>query len=385
MGKNNPLENLPCQVNMIIKESLIHHSERRIMKKNRVDDILTNIRAFSKESYHKSELLEEMLSLQAEIVRLTFNDDHASTADLRIWDVERHLEQLNEDCGHPADEELQYFKDGSKTLCNLIRAEISGSCGERKVFRRLEYLNSPNIVLRNIELSNGTLRTELDAIVITSKCLTIIEVKNTGKDIFIDENGNYFRTGEFLKWDCNIAEKMDIKEKLLRRAVTDTGISDLQIKCLVVFTNNRIEVQNKYHSIRTCFISQLNSIIEGFTLNDRYSEQLMQNLQQSIEKYSSQETYPFEFDVQKYKTDFATLMAKLEKAAEGKEGESAEQVSIETDDSFSKLEKNQPIASKQKVATYVKHFGIAAAAMSTFLTMVVMAINAKDFSTKINA
>ena len=104
----------------------------------------------TKGSYHKSELLDEMLALQAEIVRMTFNDDHASIADLKIWDVEKHLAQMNEDCGHPADEELQCFKDGSKALCNLIKAEISGSCGERKVFRRLEYLNSPNIVLRNI-------------------------------------------------------------------------------------------------------------------------------------------------------------------------------------------------------------------------------------------
>ena len=91
------------------------------------------------------------------------------------------------------------------------------------MFRKLEYLNSPNIVLRNIELSDGALRSELDAIVITPKCLTIVEVKNTGKDIFIDENGNYF-------------------------------------------------------PIRTCFLCQLNNIIESYTLDDRYSEQSMQDL-----------------------------------------------------------------------------------------------------------
>ena len=54
---------------------------------NRIDDIMASIRAFNKGSYHKSELLDEMLALQAEIVRMTFNDDHASIADLKIWDV----------------------------------------------------------------------------------------------------------------------------------------------------------------------------------------------------------------------------------------------------------------------------------------------------------
>lgn len=167
-----------------IEDADMLHSERRIMEMNRIDDIMTSIRAFTKERYRKSELLDEMPALQAEIVRLTFNDDHATTSDLRIWDVERHLEQMNEDCRHPAEEELQCFKDGSKTLCNLIKAEISGNCGERKVFRKLEYLNFPNIVPRNIELSDGALRSELDAIVITPKCLTIVEVKNTGTVLF---------------------------------------------------------------------------------------------------------------------------------------------------------------------------------------------------------
>ena len=355
------------------------------MEMNRIDDIMASIRAFNKGSYHKSELLDEMLALQAEIVRMTFNDDHASIADLRIWDVEKHLAQMNEDCGHPADEELQCFKDGSKALCNLIKAEISGSCGERKVFRRLEYLNSPNIVLRNIELSDGALRSELDAIVITPKCLTIVEVKNTGKDIFIDENGNYFRTGEFLKWDCNIAEKMDIKESLLRRAVTAAGIADLQIRSLVVFTNNRIEVQNKYHPIRTCFLCQLNNIIESYTLDDRYSEQSMQDLQQSIEAYSSQETYPLDFDVQKYKKDFATLMAKLEDASAGKEVTPAEPITTDTNDSLPAHEKIQLATSEENTPDYLKHIGIAAATISALITMAAITISAKAFTTKLSA
>lgn len=351
----------------------------------RTDDIVTSICAFNKESYHKSELLDEMLSLQSEIVRLTFNDDHAATADLRIWDVERHLAQLNEDYGHPADEELQCFKDEGKILCNLIKAEISGSCGERKVFRKLEYLNSPNIVLRNIELSDDAYRTELDAVVISPKCLTIVEVKNTGKDIFIDENGNYFRNGEYLKWDCNIAEKMDIKESLLRRAAAAAGITDLQIRSLVVFTNSRIEVQNKYRQIQTCFISQLNSIIEGCNLDDRYSEQSMQNLQQAIETASSQETYPFEFDVQKYKEDFATLMAKLEDSAAGKEVISTDQLSTDTDDTLPTKEKIQPSLSRTKVPEHLWHIGIVTAATSTMLTLAAVTISAKVFSTRIRA
>lgn len=282
------------------------------MKTKRIEKLVSGMTSFSKKHYHKSELLNEMFALQAEIVEAAFSEEHAATADLRIWDVERHLEQLNEGCGHVADEELQRFKDESKVLCNMIKAKISGNRGEYKAFKTLEYLRSQNRVLRNVELQDGANRSELDAVVITPKCLTIVEVKNTSKNIFIDEEGNYYRTGEFLKWDCNIAEKMALKEELLRITLKKAGIVHVQIRSVVVFTNNRIEVQNKYSQIRTCFVSQLAYIIDGFRMEDTITEIEMDAIQVIIEAATNKESYPFDFDVLQYKVDFATLLATLE-------------------------------------------------------------------------
>ncbi len=174
------------------------------MNMNRVNELMASMNSFGKEAYHKSELLDEMFALQSEIVSLTFNEDHAATADLKIWDVERHLEQLNADCGNAADAELEKFKGGCKVLCNLIKAEISGNRGEYKAFRTLAYLQKDHIILKNVELMDGDLRTELDAMVINPEGITIIEVKNTSKNRFINENGNYDRTGEDWKWDVYI-------------------------------------------------------------------------------------------------------------------------------------------------------------------------------------
>ena len=285
------------------------------MKTNRVNEIMTSMKSFSKDKYLKKELPTEMLALQREIVGLTFNDEHASIADLRIWDVERHLEQLNQDCGNIADEELLRFKEGSKTLCNLIKAEISGGRGEAKAFRTLQYIRSKNIVLKNVELSDGDRRTELDAIVVTPDVITIVEVKNTAKNIFIDENGDYYRTGEYLKWDCNIAEKMTLKEELLRKVLADDGIENIKIRSIVVFTDNRIEVQNKYPGIRTCFVSQLTYIIDGFKNSTSMSEDEMEHIEELIRKAEHKEAYPFNFDVAQYKMNFAILMSALEEAS----------------------------------------------------------------------
>ena len=282
------------------------------MKAKRIEELMADMKSFSKDGYHKSELLNEMFALQQEIVELTFSGEHAATAELKIWDVEKHLERLNEECGHVADEELRKFMDDSKILCNLIKAEISGNRGEYKAFKILENLQSQNRVLRNVELSDGQTRTEIDALVITPACATIVEVKNTARNILIDEDGNYYRTGEFLKWDCNIAAKMAVKEDLLRKVFETAGYGHICIKSIVVFTNNRIEVQNKYTQIRTCFVNHLAYIIddyrtvEGITMND------MESIQNVIENAMCKEIYPFEFDARQYQEDFANLLATLE-------------------------------------------------------------------------
>ena len=285
------------------------------MEMNRVNELMASMKSFGKDAYHKSELLDEMFTLQREIVALTFNEDHASTADLKLWDVERHLEQMNQDCGNVADEELGRFEEGCKTLCNLIKAEVSGNRGEYKAFRTLEYLKSDHITLKNVELRNGDLRTELDAVVITPYGITIVEVKNTAKNIFIDEEGSYYRTGEFLKWDCNIAQKMELKEELLRKVLVAEGIENVAINRVVVFTDNRIEVQNKYTKIRTCFVSQLAYIIDGFKSQTNLSQEEMENIESCIRQAEHKEAYPFGFDVKQYKQDFATVMAVLEEAS----------------------------------------------------------------------
>lgn len=303
-------------------------------KAERVSEIIEAMKSFGKDKYQKSERLGEMFALQREIVELTFNGEHASTADLKIWDVERHLEQMNQDCGNVAYEALQAFKNGSKTLCNLIKAEISGKRGEEKAFRALQYVKSKNIVLQNIELKDGDLRTELDAVVIMPGTIVIVEVKNTAKDIFIDENGDYYRTGEFLKRDCNIAEKMLTKEDLLRKALESKGIRNVQIRSVVVFTDNRIEVQNKYSPIRTCFVSQLAYIIDGFNGGQMMTDEEMDQIESAIKAAESKGAYPFGFDVQQYKKDFAMLMATLEEASAIKESAAMEEdVVIDTKES----------------------------------------------------
>lgn len=285
----------------------------------RIGEILNGMSSFTKDLYNKQEVLPELLALQDELVKLTFNDDHAENGNLRIWDVESHLDKLNSDCGHIAEEQLAKFKAGCKVICNTIKAEKSGQAGEYKAFRSLETLRCKNSVLKNIEFVEGDHRTELDAIVITEKAIFIVEVKNPGKDIYIDERGNYCRVSDTLIFDNNIGEKMNEKDFLLREALGDCGIENINIQNIVVFTNSAMHVENRFPYINTCYLSDMPHRIVGYDGERIYTDDDIAAMISAIETNKCHETYPLPIDMQEFKQDFANLMATLEKASETEE------------------------------------------------------------------
>ena len=281
----------------------------------RKHEIVSGIKSGAKASYHRSEVLPELLALQQEVVSLTFNQDHADFADLKIWDVVKHLSQLNEEKGGIASEELSRFQSGCRRMSNLIKAEISGNWGESKAFAALDRVRAEKIVLKNVELSEEDQRTEIDAVLIGRRGAFIIEVKNTKRDIFIDRDGGYYRTGQYLRFDSNIGERLSSKKDLLKNALRKAGLDKIEIFEIVVFTNNRIEVVNQCERIQTCFLGQLPYIIDEWRKGGHISSEEMRRAAQTIEEARCYETYPLELDVERFKSDYAELMVKLEAAS----------------------------------------------------------------------
>ena len=318
------------------------------MNEKRVNEIITSMESFSENAYFKTDYLNEMLKLQNEMIKLVFNDEHCELAKLRIWDVEKHLSNLNEEYGHPADQELQKFIEGSKILSNLIKAEFSGNKGEFKAFKALENLKYPTRMIKNIEIHGDDCRTEIDAVILSKNEIIIVEVKNTAKNIFIDESGNYFRTGEYLKLDCNIGKKMKLKENLLKNVLLENEVEDITIKSVVVFTNDKIEVHNKYKEIITCFTSQLLDIVERVNVEEKYSNDLLNEYNTKINNAKIQTKYPFDFDVAQYKLNFANVLSILENASIAKPSE------IKIEDTVNKHE-NKSRNNQERVLSVVKN------------------------------
>ena len=279
----------------------------------RIHEITSQFQSFSKERYHKTELLPELFALQSELVEIAFDGEDIDKTSLRIWDVEKRLADMNAECGGIVIDQLHSFERDCKYICNLIKAEISGNRGEDKAYESLSRIRGEHTILRNVELSNDTMRSEIDAVVITRNGAFIIEVKNTSKNIFIDAEGNYYRTGEFLKWDSNIGEKMRIKRDLLREVLDAQGLTYMPIYEVVVFTNNKVEIQNKCTTLKTCFLSQLPYAIDKCH-NMTFSFKEMDLAIETISAANKESYYPLEFDVESFKNNFANILATLELA-----------------------------------------------------------------------
>ena len=279
------------------------------MKAARINEIKNNMTAFTNTTFTRDELLEEMIKLQNEMATITFGEDAEGK---RFYEIARHYSEVNATKNHIADELVEKVGKKCNEISNLIRADISGRKGEGKAFSRLQYLLSQHGLRKNIEISNGDKKTEIDALVVTEKAAFIIEVKNTKRDIFIDAEGQYYRTGEFLKWDSNIGAKLNLREAFVREAAEKAGIKNLRIVKVVVFTDNRIRVQNKCLDIRTCFLNQLTSVIDTFRGNKVLSINDIESLLNVVDEMETKSSYEVKFDVESFKTEFAEMVATLE-------------------------------------------------------------------------
>ena len=274
--------------------------------KRRIEEIMNAMNSFTKEMYSKDELLPELMELQKEMVNLTFNEGHADNGQLKIWDVVKHFEQMNLDCGEVANNQIYKFKHSCSNFSNLIKGEIAGKAGEQRVFKSLETMNCNYRMVKNVEFKQGDHRTELDAVVITEKAVFIVEAKNTMKDICIDERGNYCRmTNNRLTFDKNIGERMNEKTYLLREALNQAGIKDVKIVSFVVFTNSAIQVENRFPYIETCYLSDLPHKICKCEGEKIYDTECFQKMVAAINEQKCHETYSVEMDVDAFKREFA--------------------------------------------------------------------------------
>lgn len=282
----------------------------------RYNEIMNSFTSFGKERYRKDEILDEMFKLQDELVKLTFNENHATEGDLRIWHVQSHFKKLNEEKGNIADEEVKLFISDAKCLENTIKSEISGIRGESVIRAVLNDLNDTGDIVQNLELCSGEDRCEIDFLYISENALYIIEVKNRRSDIFIDYEGNVYRMGEYNYKEYNILEDMNHKEQVLKAVLANYGYESIPIKRIVVFSNDRVTVRQKCQELTVCFGSQLVDVIEEMDSAEKSTTINVEEVLSALVYEKRADEYAPSFDPEVMKKHFAEMVIKIENAAE---------------------------------------------------------------------
>ena len=102
------------------------------------------------------------------------------------------------------------------------------------------------------------------------------------------------------------------KEYLLRSILDQIGYKNPNIMSCVVFTDSKIEVENKCEFVNHTFASCLAHIIYNNSGNKIYSLQEMKKISNKIKMSEIKQKYAPSFDVESIKKSFVKLLVKLE-------------------------------------------------------------------------
>lgn len=234
---------------------------------------------------------------------------------MREKDLMVHFATLAAEYGLKETETYKRFESNMNDLGYTIGSFINGMKGEKIARRALKLISfDKNVkILYNIALEDEDAQAEYDAIVITPYGLFVVEVKNWGAEMHIDENGILRRNDQDIKYD--LPGRMSVKEGLLREYLGD--IFPDKYQGIVLFSNENAKVQDDYKQMPVCYgggivysirsfnrgeeiltASQINKIAERITSNHKEQRALCKvNCEEIVE-------------------DYALLMAAIEEAAE---------------------------------------------------------------------
>ena len=277
------------------------------------ESLLSSLKGLSNDVYSREELLPEMDQLEKEMAQIVFEDGLDIPAEyVHMSYIMKHLHEMNNVAGNVADQELKRLSRLASIFSNHVRAQQSGITGEDRVEQYLDYMKSNHVVLRNLQLSDGVHNTEIDFLVLKQGVATIVEVKNSKRDIYIDEVGDMYKIGRYENFDSHLGAKMDFRAEVIKKLLKDAGFENMKIEKVVVFTNNRIQIKKDYQGFRVCFLSRLPHLIDYFygTGVIQFTKHLQQ-IADFIQSKDLNEYYPFDMDVQEFKEAFVDAYLKI--------------------------------------------------------------------------
>lgn len=264
--------------------------------------------------YTNQEIVDLLMEVQKTMFTGVYEKTHAEF--MKERDLLMHFSSLAEEYGLKETETYRRFEKNMSDLGYTIGSFIKGMKGERIAKRALKLISFDKDVkiLYNIALEDEDAQAEYDAIVITPYGLFVVEVKNWGAEMHIDENGILQRNDQDIKYD--LPGRMSIKEGLLKEYVGDLFPDKYQ--GIVLFSNENAKVQDDYRKMPVCYGGGIVYTIRDYKSNGNVltSEQISVIEERIVSNHKEQKA-PCKVNCEEIIDDYATLMAAIEEAAEG--------------------------------------------------------------------
>lgn len=264
--------------------------------------------------YTNQEIVDGLMEVQRKQMEGVYEQTHAEH--MRERDLMLHFSTLATEYGLRETALYKRFEDNMNDMGYTIGSFIKGMKGEHIARRALKLISfDKNVkILYNIALEDDDAQAEYDAIVITPYGLFVVEVKNWGAAMSIDENGILRRDDQDIKYD--LPGRMSVKEGLLREYLGDLFPSRYQ--GIVLFSNENAKVQDDYKQMPICYgggiVYSIRTFNEGKVI---LTDSQIELIAEKINSNHKEQRALCKVNCKEIIEDYAVLMAAIEDAADG--------------------------------------------------------------------
>lgn len=293
---------------------------------NQIENQLKGLGTSPNQMYTNQEVVDHLKELQSAMARGVFEKTHAEN--LRDKDIMLHFKMLAEEYGLEQTDTYRRFEANMQDLSHTIGTYIKGMCGERMAKKSLKLLSFDKSIriLYNMQLEDEEVQAEYDAIVVAPYGLFVVEVKNWDGEVTITSGGSLTKNEGGVV--CSLADKMSVKEALLREYLQDLFPENYHN--ILLIPNEKTHVQDDYKRIFVCNGGALSYDIRSFASEkDLLTAEQVSTIAETICAHHKEQRTLCTVKCDEIISDYANLMARIEALAANAEAIADEHIETE--------------------------------------------------------
>ena len=150
-------------------------------RKEQIIETLVAQTLLTKEEFHNDELLVALKDFANSMLEIVIDKEHASH--LTIRNLSRYIRNQAEAVGLSDDLDVTYAAEQLDKLSKRIHILESGIKGEARAKRAMFGIDTPNRILKNVEINVDGDPYEIDFVVINKSGIYVIESKHFSRDM----------------------------------------------------------------------------------------------------------------------------------------------------------------------------------------------------------